>query len=140
MPGGGVSGSGRLAAPWCGEGGAIRTCPPPGRNFVRPVSLPFVSSVMPYVATSPSFNDTYTPFHPSGVFSARRSTPVSHPLEQRNEVITATSWNDLFRTSQPSPEDGVPAISPFSTRQVALPSLCHALRSLALTGSSPWCL
>ena len=76
---------------------------------------------------------------PLAVFSARRSTPVSQGLEHRNEAMTSTSWRDVFSTNQPPAKDGVPTISPPSARHVASPSLCHALRLLALTGCNPWC-
>ena len=67
---------------------------------------------------------------PSGVFSARSSTPTLHSAAQRSDAATWTSWKDWFSTSQPpSAEVGVPTISPFCARQSAEPSFCHSVRA-----------
>src|SRR5579859_5921037 len=61
-------------------GGATRINPPPGRRRSRARIFPCASRVTLYEGVSGSVSDTKTPFQPSAVFSARKSTPASQPL------------------------------------------------------------
>src|SRR4051812_34765552 len=73
------------------------------------------------------------PCIPSGVDWARSITPARQPAAQRNVEANCTSWRGLSKISQPpSAVLGVPTISPFSARQLALPSVRAAPRE------DPW--
>src|SRR4029453_3306071 len=77
------------------------------------------------------------PFMPSGVFSARSSTPALHPPVHVTFEKMATSWNDLSSTSQPPPGCfGVPMISPSCAFQAGAPGGFHPVSADPLKATS----
>src|SRR4029450_4978320 len=77
------------------------------------------------------------PFMPPDVFSARSSTPASHPCAHLNDAKRATSCSDRSRTSHPPADSfGVPTSSPLSARQGAGPTTCQPARVAVLDVTS----